>query len=282
MWRISKPRITALEAFDTCREGISSPELYQLLEDIRDHIKLAEAEFDTAATAADLLQIDSSDDVAGLVTADEMGVLYKRHMARSKSRGRPIYDQLLIAAPHDQCPFCGHRDVSTLDHTLPKAQHPALAVTPINLIPCCEDCNHTKGNLVLGSVEEQLLHAYYDDISGQRWLYAAIVEGSPPAAKFFVDTPEEMEPVIACRVENHFEKLELARLYASQAGRQLQNIKGALGEMYDAAGMDAVRQDLERRARSCADVILNSWEGALFEAAAASDWYCDGGFRAQQ
>lgn len=280
MWMIPKPDITALEAFDTCRAGIISPDLAQRLEEVREDIELAEAEFDAAAAAGDLLHIDASDHVAGLVTADEMGILYNRHMARGKSRGRPLYDRLMIAAPHDQCPFCGHRDVSTLDHTLPKAQHPALAVTPIGLIPCCKDCNHTKGNLVLDAVEEQLLNAYYDDVSNQRWLYASIVEGSPPGAKFFVETPDEMEIVIACRVENHFEKLELAKLYASQAGRQFQNIRGALGEMYDAAGMDAVRQDLDRRARSYADVSLNSWESALFEVAAESDWYCDGGFRA--
>ncbi|MFA5964226.1 MAG: LITAF-like zinc ribbon domain-containing protein [Sphingomonas sp.] len=280
MWRIPKPVITALEAFDTCRAGISTPELAQRLEEIREDIAEAEAEFDAAATLADLLQIAPADDVAGIVTAKEMEKLYDRHMARSKARGRPIYDKLMIAAPHDQCPFCGHRNVSTLDHTLPKAQHPTLAVTPICLIPCCKDCNHTKGNLVLGSAEEQLLNAYYDDVENERWLYAEIVEGSPPGAKFFVETPEEMDIVIACRIENHFETLDLAKLYASQAGRQLQNMKGALAGIYDAAGFAAVRQDLQRRAASFAEVSVNSWEGTMLEAAAASDWYCDGGFRA--
>lgn len=279
MWRMPKPEITALEAFDTCRAGITSADLSQRLEDIRDEIEQAEEEFDAAAVAADLLQIAASEHVAGLVTAQEMEQLYTRHMARSKSRGRMIYDKLMIAAPHDQCPFCGHRNVSTLDHSLPKAQHPALAVTPIGLIPCCKDCNHAKGSLVLGSIEDQLLNAYYDDVSDERWLYAEIVQGSPPGAKFYVETPENMADVIASRIANHFSSLELAKLYASQAGRQLQNMKGALAEIYDASGIAAVRQDLERRAESFAAISLNSWEGALLEAAASSDWYCDGGFR---
>jgi len=280
MWRIPKPEIAALTAFDTCRAGITTPDLQQRLEAIRDDIALAEAEFDVAAQAANLLPIQVAVDVAGTVTSKEMERLYDRHMARSRSRGRAIYDRLMIAAPYDQCPFCGHRTVSTLDHSMPKAQHPALAVTPINLIPCCKDCNHSKGNLELETVEDQLLNAYYDDVSDGRWLIAEIVEGAPPAAKFFVETPEEWEITIASRVENHFEQLELAKLYASQAGRQLQNMKGALSEIYDAAGIAAVRQDLERRARGCRQVSVNSWEGALYEAAAASDWYCDGGFRA--
>jgi len=279
MWKIPKPAFTALEAFDTCRAGITDADLVQRLLDARGLIDEAESEFNEAAEAANLLTIEAAINV-GTVTAKEMEKLYDRHMARNRSRGRAIYDSLMIATPFDQCPFCGHRTVSTLDHSLPKAQHPALAVTPINLIPCCKDCNHSKGNLELENDEDQLLNAYYDDVSDGRWLYAEIVQGAPPGAKFFVETPEEWEVEIAVRVENHFVKLELARLYASQAGRQLQNIRRALGEFYDAAGAEAVRDDLARRARSHAGVSVNSWEGALYEAAAESEWYCDGGFRA--
>jgi len=117
-------------------------------------------------------------------------------------------------------------------------------------------------------------------VTADRWLSAGIIEGSPPAASFFVEAPAYWGNEIATRVKKHFTDLHLAKLYASQAGRQFQNIRGALGEIYDAAGEDAVREDLERRFRSCSDFIVNSWEGAMYEAAAASDWYCNGGFRA--
>ncbi len=117
-------------------------------------------------------------------------------------------------------------------------------------------------------------------MTADRWLYAEIIEGSPPAARFVVKAPPKWEDRIATRVRNHFNKLHLAKLYASQAGRQLQNMRRALGEIYDAAGVAAVREDLERRFRSCRDVMVNSWEGALYDAAAGSVWYCDNGFRA--
>lgn len=279
MWTIEKPEIAALDAFDICVAGITNPDLFQRLSGIRDEIEGAETDFDVAAQVATLHLIASAENV-GAVTANELGKLYDRHMARSKSRGRAIYDRLMIAASNDQCPSCGHRTVSTLDHSLPKAQHPALAVTPINLIPCCKDCNHDKGTQAPATAEDQLLNAYYDNVTDDRWLYAEIVEGSPPGARFLVQVPDDWEDVIAARVENHFAKLHLAKLYASQAGRQLQNMRGALTEIYDAAGVVAVRDDLERQHRGCSQASINSWEGALFEAAAASDWYCEGGFRA--
>jgi hypothetical protein len=247
--------------------------------EIRDNIEAAETTFNDAAEASSLHLIASAANV-GAVAAKEMEQLYDHHMARGGSRGRAIYDRLMIAAESDMCPFCGHGTVSTLDHSLPKSDHPAFAVTPINLIPCCKDCNHAKGTRTPATKEDQLLNAYYDDVAGDRWLYAEIIEGSPPAARFFVDTPDDWDDETATRVENHFTNLHLAKLYASQAGRQLQNMRGALGEIFDSTGLDAVRADLERSFRGCSMVMVNSWEGALYQAAAASDWYCDSGFRA--
>jgi hypothetical protein len=263
MWTIEKPVISALEAFDTCIAGVTTGDLKQRLRSIRAAVEAGETSFDDAAEASSLYLIVSTENV-GPVTAKEMEKLYDRHMARGRSRGRAVYDRLMIAAQNDMCPFCGHRIVSTLDHSLPKATHPVFAVTPINLVPCCKDCNHAKGVQSPLTKEDQLLNAYYDDITADRWLYAEIVEGSPPAARFFVEAPDDWAGEIATRVENHFKKLHLAKLYASQAARQFQN----------------ARADLERRFRSYNDVMVNSWEGALYQAAAASEWYCDGGFRA--
>ena len=106
------------------------------------------------------------------------------------------------------------------------------------------------------------------------------MEGSPPGATFHVDPPEEWDEATSARVRRHFEKLKLARLYASQAGRQLQNIRRSLSRIYEAAGADVVSADLLERSLSCAEVSFNSWDGALYEAASKSDWFCNGGFRA--
>ena len=281
MWTIPKPDLTARDTFDICIEGIGDAAKKLRLGGIRDPIENAEQAFDQRAAATELHLTAEANQIAGAngnVSAKEMEQLYDRHMARQKSRGHDTYDKIMMAAEHGQCPFCGHLPVSTLDHSLAKARHPALAVTPFNLIPCCKDCNHNKGTLGPNSAETQFLHAYYDDVTQDRWLYAEIVEGSPPGATFFVVAPAHWDAATTARVQRHFSALKLGKLYASQAGRQLQNIKRSLNSMYKAVGLDAVRVDLEERSESCADVSVNSWEGALYEAASQSDWYCDGGF----
>lgn len=282
MWAIPKPEITARECFDICIEGISDANKKARLEGMRQCVEEAENEFGNRAGSIDLHLIAEAAEVIGVsgnVTMKEMKNLYDRHMARQKSRGRTIYDKIMMAALHGQCPFCGHLPVSTLDHSLPKALYPALAVTPINLLPCCKDCNHNKGTAGPDAAETQFLHAYYDNFTTDRWLYAQILPGSPPGATFSVIAPDNWDAVTVARVSRHFSMLKLGKLYASQGGRQLQNIRKGLSLIYEAAGADAVRADLVLRAESCADVSINSWEGALYEAAAENQWFYNGGFR---
>jgi hypothetical protein len=251
------------------------------LEGIRAQITDAETNFEDRAGATELHLVAKSSEVqgsAGSVTVTEMEQLYDRRMARQNSKGRAQYDRIMIAAAHGQCPFCGHLPVSTLDHCLPKAKYPALAVTPLNLIPCCKDCNHSKGTQEPTSADTHLLNAYFDDITGDRWLFAEIVETSPPGARFYVSPPDSWNATTTARVRRHFSKLKLAKLYASQSGRQLQNIRRALSKMHSAGGPDIVSKDLLERSESCIAVSRNTWEGALFEAASKNEWYCNGGF----
>ncbi len=279
MWKIPKPNITALESFNTCIAGIRNADVKARMEAVRPHIIAAEAQFDHVAANADLHLMAAQADVAGLVTVQEMKDNYDQRMVKSKSRGRDIYDRLMIAAQNDMCPFCGHRDVSTLDHCLPKAQYPALSTTPINLVPCCKDCNHEKGNPVLNDKGDQLLNAYYDDVENTLWLYAEIVPGSPAGVRYWVQPNAVWDNDTKDRVSNHFSKLKLAKLYASQGARQLLNMRGPLTKIYGAGGINAVYEDLLLRWQGCNLVHVNSWQTALYHAAASSHWYCDGGFR---
>ncbi len=280
MWKIPKPNIAALDSFNTCIEAIRSADLKARMEAVRPLIVAAEGQFDHAATNTDIHLIPATPNVGGLVSVQEMKDNYDQRMVKAKSRGRDIYDRIMIAAPHDMCPFCGHRNVSTLDHCLPKTQHPALATTPINLVPSCKDCNHEKGNPDLHAKTDQLLNAYYDDVENALWLHAEIVAGSPAGVRFFVQPNAAWDNDTNVRVSNHFSRLKLAKLYASQGGRQLLNMRGPLVKIHAAGGMNAVFEDLLLRWQGCNQVHVNSWQTALYHAAASSHWYCDGGFQA--
>jgi hypothetical protein len=209
---------------------------------------------------------------------------FKFLIRRPKAKSRPIfaapyiYNELIAAPAQGRCPLCGQREVTTLDHHLPKAHYPALVVAPLNLVPSCSDCSKAKLDNIPQEAVDITLYPYFDNIDGRRWLTAEVIETRPAALRFCVQPPNEWRAVLKQRVRNHFRMLGLAKLYASEASEELLNIRHQLVQLDTAVGMKSVRLELEARALSCACARRNGWRTAAYETWAASDWLCDGGF----
>lgn len=278
MWSLESPELDTEETYAMCISRVRSAALKTRLEAVTADVVIAADEYEAAAIAAELHTIASADNVGALVTRDEMAKVYAYRMVKKGAPGRPIYDELLASAPHDRCPLCGQRIVSTLDHHLPKARFPALVVTPINLIPACADCNKLKLDAVPEAAEEVMLHPYFDDIEDDRWLYAEVTEKVPAGVRFFVVPPESWDELTGVRVELHFSVLQLSPLYAAQAAQELVSIRFYLSQLHVAGGADAVQAHLLEMAESTAHAHTNAWRTATYEAFAESAWFCSGGF----
>ena len=185
-----------------------------------------------------------------------------------------MYEAIRTASPQGRCPLCGHRDVTTVDHYLPKSAYAALAVNPANLIPACSECNRMKSAAVLDT-----LHPYYDNVERERWLSACVLETNPPVVQFAVQPPESWPSGLVDRVHRHFATFELGLLYSMQAAREISGIKARLESLLGDSGSDAVRDHLRQDEESRRQAGLNSWQAACYRALAASDWFCAGGFR---
>jgi hypothetical protein len=279
MIRIDRPIHTAGDVFTICVSRVQDVQLKARLEQVTQSVVDASAEFDDAATHTRLHQVVRQNLVGGLVTQAEMEAVYTQRMAKKDGPGRAVYDALFTSAPQGKCPLCGHRTVSTLDHHLPKAHYPALAVAPLNLVPACSDCNKLKLARVPANANEEGLHPYFDYIDGDRWLSAEVVQVRPAALKFFVDAPAHWDAILKSRVERHFRTLGLGRLYSSEAADELLNIRHQLRTLHDNGGAAVVRVELGERAQSCQQVRRNGWRTATYHACANSHWFCNGGFR---
>jgi hypothetical protein len=278
MIRLDRPAHTAAYTYAKCISRVQDPTLFVRLTGATQAVIDASAEYDHAATHNQLHLIAQQATVGGLVTQHEMEAVYTQRMAKKGAPGREVYDALLTSAPQGKCPLCVHRSVSTLDHHLPKARYPALAVVPLNLLPACSDCNKSKLAMLPTNASEEALHPYFDNIDGDRWLYAEVVNGLPAALRFLVNSPEHWTAVMTSRVQRHFQTLSLGKLYAAEAADELLNIRHQLSLLHRTGGMALVRAELEARAESCRIARPNGWRTATFEAFAASDWFCDGGF----
>lgn len=185
MRKIEKPNLDPKSVYLACVSRIRNEQLRFRLQTVADDIAIAAVDYDENAENGSLYRIQQHDSVGGSVTRQEMEKVYTYRMAQKGRSGRRYYDELKASAQFGVCPLCGHRQVSQLDHHLPKANFPSLAVVPFNLVPSCSDCNKAKLAEIPTDAESQTLHPYYDDVTNKQWLHAEVIETSPAAVSFF-------------------------------------------------------------------------------------------------
>jgi hypothetical protein len=256
---------------------MKSQELKARLTAITPEIRAAAKEFEIYAES-ESLHLCSTHTSVGSVSAAELNNVYTSRMARLGAPGRIVYDELLASPKGGICPLCGHRQVGTLDHFLPKESFPSLAVAPDNLVPACSDCNKTKLNHVATLPSEVTIHPYFDDLSDDTWLEAKVIQTVPAALSFHVARPPGWSPLMASRARHHFELFKLSSLYSAQAASELSGIRFALDTIYDSDGATGVKNHLTLQAESRRRASKNSWQTTTYQALADSPWFCAGGF----
>lgn len=113
-----------------------------------------------------------------------------------------------------RCCLCSHRQASTLDHYLPRASYPEFSVLPLNLVPACWECNHTKGDVYLSQDGgPAFIHAYLDQgLDRIRFLFAELsVADGEPTVGYYVEPPVNLPDDLGLRIRSHFEELDLQR-----------------------------------------------------------------------
>ena len=265
------PAALAAPVYQSCIHGIRDQDLKDRLEKAAESVARADLSYRRAGAAGACGGLPCADFELPDVTAKEMAWLYDKKVVGKKAPGRRVYDAIRTASPQGRCPLCGHRDVTTVDHYLPKSAYAALAVNPANLIPACSECNRVKSDAVLN-----ILHPYYDNVERERWLSAQVLETSPPTVQFAAQPPESWPSGLADRVYRHFAAFELGLLYSMQAARLISGIQARLDLLLRELGSAAVRDHLRQDGESWRLAGLNSWQSACYAAVAASDWVLRG------
>lgn len=211
--------------------------------------------------------------VCGSADKDDLVDLYTTKFVPVGRPGRSRYLSIRQSAPNGRCPLCSQLPVSTVDHYLPKARYPGLAVFPRNLVPACGRCNECK----LAESSALTLHPYYDAVQAIRWLKCVLLDGNTVSVSF--DVWEDVEPSsLRQRMLNHLEYVGVGDLYRASALSHLCDIRQRLTDMGDAGGPEAVREYLQEELESRCAYRLNSWGTALYSALSTEEWFIQGGY----
>lgn len=277
MRRIPRPASDAGTVLDSCVQSLQDNGFAARLNLSRDTIVAGEAAYVEHGNVSALHRIAETDGIGGWVTTREMERLYDGTFVRS-ARTRPTYEAIKRLPPNGICPLCGQRDIHSLDHHLAKTRHPSLAITPLNLIPACLECNKIKGNRQAAAEADQTLHPYFDDVDGRRWLFAEVAEQVPTSLTYSVVPPADWPPIMQGRIRTHFRTFALSKLYAVHAGVELTNLRPRLLRLSHRGSPDDIAAHLGECAADFASISVNSWQTAMYEACASSAWFCQGGF----
>lgn len=275
MLNLPHPPYTATETYGKCTSGVRDKGKKERFANDMPCVIEADTRYASAGKASTVHALPSADFQMDTVPTADMVWLYENRLAGRSSSARVIYDALKQIGPYGRCALCGVRDATTLDHHLPKSTFPSLAVNPLNLVPSCGRCNQLKSDRVGG-----VIHAYFDDIAGDVWLSARLVESRPCVALFDIACPPSWPTDLASRARAHFATLQLGGLYAAQASRTMRGDTLAFRRAFASSGPEGVRCYVEERAESWADHEPNCWEAALYTALSKSEWFCEGGFEA--
>ncbi|WP_404274725.1 HNH endonuclease [Exiguobacterium undae] len=187
--------------------------------------------------------------------------------------GRKVYDSILQNTEYNLCPYCSHREVKTVDHYLPKSKFISFAVTPLNLLPCCSDCNKAKLDDYNPFEEKMLIHPYFDDLSSVDWLDCNVKECTWPITFSFEVSEDIADSVIKSRLKYQFKLLGLDKLYADNATREFRKRVKSLVKEYDSDKSNEALDFLDDNYESYYYDNANSWQTKMFKALKSSIWF---------
>lgn len=273
MRKLPKPNDNAKEIFLECVSTIQKQEFKERLEQCAEEIATATIDYDDKKNNNKLHTISSTDNISGIISNVEMRKLYNNKLVNKKGPCRKYYDKVIASATNGICPICGHREVSTIDHYLSKMKYPLFAVSLINLVPACKDCNFVKGEYEFINEMDVTIHPYYDEIDNEIWLNAKLNEEDNIVFTFEVLKPDEWDTLLYERVKNHFKIFELNKLYSVQAAVEFEGIKRMIINIYRRSGGEEVKNHLIECLDSYQYVDLNSWKCGMYRALVENEWF---------
>lgn len=261
--KILKPplqNINAEDIYETCVQNYTDKAKVQRLLACKPLV-----EFDSESYS-ELMpnQIDKwvQSDLPSNVSAKEMKEVYDEKFAKTGSIGRTYYDLIMAQASRRICPICGVRTISTLDHYLPKAKVPTLAITPCNLIPACRDCNMDKRTDMELNPSKAPVHLYFDKIPKGIWLHTRVENNLE--ITFYASCPEEWDDGLRHRIERHLDIYNLHTLYSSHAATEIEDNKQLWRKLLENAGDKALLESMQEFRESAERNDMNSWKAALY------------------
>lgn len=294
MYRLNIPEYTIEDFFDDLLKGrhnntknnFLKTRLIHIKSDLveaeKQYMRLAEKQALHSVTVHKAISIPNSveldDDIPKSIFDWEMEKVYSNYLVDapgSQKIGRKVYESILSNTYYNLCPYCSHREVKTVDHYLPKTDFISFAIIPVNLLPCCSDCNKDKLDNYELNAEKMLIHPYFEEIRDIQWLKCKVRENSWPITFTYEVSNDIPDTVLKSRINYHFNLFNLGSLYADNATREFNKRVRSLVREYNSNPLKKALNFINDNFESYSFDNINSWQAKMFEALLNSKWFLE-------
>lgn len=166
------------------------------------------------------------------VEKDVLIDLYQYKSSIIKKIKKKILDRQ-VRTINATCQYCTLNSVNSLDHFIPKADFPEFSVNPLNLFPCCPECNSKKNNFCFIGKESLFLNLYLDELPEKEYLRAEFdFADEIPLVTFSLHNPDNIEVNLYRTICNHYGRLNLLERMREKSNEIITEIIRALKTNY--------------------------------------------------
>lgn len=259
--KLDKPEFSLKDIYPDCINHYRSSTRTALMESITQNLMNDEKRYVERIKTKELYLEKEKHTHHKDITIKDMVNLYDRKLLNKAYISRKYYDKIRLSSK--VCPFCGKRQTSTVDHFLPKTIYPSFVVTPMNLVPCCKDCNINKDDIKFTKEENMFFHPYEEDTDAFQWLIAKIEMKSGVIMFDFNVSDKYIDPMTFYRMYNQFHALQLKEYYDEEANIKFNRTKEFYKELKHGKNGKKQLKDhflMEQKKNSVDKNYLNSFE----------------------
>lgn len=133
------------------------------------------------------------------------------------------------------CPFCTINNVNTFDHLIPKNEFAELSDHPVNLMPCCSECNGKKSERWRDGNVRKYLNLYLDILPDILYLYVNLyLDSSTIKTDFMVENKNSIDSSLFSKIKNHYGDLKLCERFALNCDNVISELRNTLRSTLDA------------------------------------------------
>jgi hypothetical protein len=163
------------------------------------------------------------------------------------------------------CPNCTIGEVNSFDHYLPKIEFPEFVVNPLNLIPCCSQCNSNKNASWRHENNRLFLNPYIDNLPNVQFLFVDLkILDNGIDLTYFLDPKRGIASNLFYLIQSHYAKLNLLERFKQNSDYIISELETEIKKYSQYLSIDTIKDTVIEECESNYRLLgRNNWKLVL-------------------